>query len=225
MDSIGRIKSYVLRQSRLTKGQKQALQDLWPIYGFDGCGEGFLDAKAVFKNEHPLVLEIGFGNGETLVEMAQKNENLNFIGVEVHKPGVGRALMRTHEQGLKNIRFFCEDGIHILSRAIADNSLSQVNLFFPDPWKKRKHNKRRILNKDFLDLVSQKLVLGGVFHFATDWEDYAAEALAIFNNHADFLNTAKNFDNSAKEDRLLTKFEQRGLSLGHSIWDVRGIKK
>lgn len=212
-----RIRSFVRREGRLTAGQAQAIEKGWPIFGLNL--ESVLDLHAVFANSNPITLEIGFGNGDSLAAMAIAEPNRNFIGIEVHTPGVGHLLRIIQEEQINNIRLFDCDAIEVLKLAIPDASLDCVQLFFPDPWHKKRHHKRRIVQKEFLDLIAQKLAADGYFHAATDWENYAEHMLEVLNAHKDFENTTKNYV-ERPQARPLTKFEKRGQRLGHGVWDL-----
>ena len=219
------IRSFVRREGRLTKGQQRALNELWDKYGIsnENC---LLDLDKVFERNAPKVLEIGFGNGHSLAEMAAEHSDEDYLGIEVHRPGVGALLLLIEEHGLSNIRLICDDAVEILKLRIADNSLDRVQLFFPDPWHKKRHHKRRILKPDFVSLVAQKLKHGGLFHLATDWEDYAMQMVDVMSKSAEFENTASDSDFVPRpEYRPLTKFEQRGKRLGHGVWDLIYQKK
>ncbi len=225
---IRTIKSFVKREGRLTKGQQKALDTYWPTMGLDHKNE-LLDFNAVFGNDNPVVLEIGFGMGASLVEMAKNAPEKNFIGIEVHLPGVGACLSTAHEEGVTNLRVYNHDAVEILRDCIADESLSTVQLFFPDPWHKKRHHKRRIVQPEFVQSLRKKLALGGVFHMATDWENYAEHMIEVmdaapgFENIASKINSAENKASiyvERPDSRPLTKFEQRGHRLGHGVWDI-----
>jgi tRNA (guanine-N7-)-methyltransferase len=217
---LRRIRSFVRRQGRLTKGQQLALDNYWPEMGVEFQQEP-LDMVALFGREAPLVLEIGFGMGASLVTMAQNNPHQNFLGIEVHAPGVGACLASAKEAGVENLRVMCHDAVEVLQKMIPDNSLRMVQLFFPDPWHKARHNKRRIVQVPFAELVMRKLKLGGVFHMATDWEDYATHMLEIMNSVDGYKNLSESNNYVPRpETRPLTKFEQRGQRLGHGVWDL-----
>lgn len=212
------IRSFVLRQGRLTKGQARAFEEQWPKFGINYHPEA-LDLQALFGNDKPVHLEIGFGNGESLATMANQRPDINVIGIEVHGPGVGHLLMRIGELGLTNVRICQHDAVEVLREMLPPNSLSGSYLFFPDPWHKKRHHKRRIVQPDFLELLASRLQPGGFFHAATDWENYAEHMLETLNASAHFENTAEGY--TEKPDyRPLTKFEQRGLRLGHGVWDL-----
>lgn len=215
------IKSFVLRQGRMTKGQEQAMEDLWPVFGIE-TADTPLDFVQLFGRTAPVTLEIGFGNGESLAQMAATAPERDFIGIEVHTPGVGHLLKIVGEQGLKNVRAMNTDAVDILQKRIPLGSLDRVQLFFPDPWHKKKHHKRRIVQPDFVSLIASRLRTGGVFHLATDWENYAEHMAQVLEASAEFRNLAAEPPYSPRPlERPLTKFENRGLKLGHGVWDLR----
>ena len=214
-----RIKSFILRQGRITAGQKMAIDTLWDTYCLDP--KKTFNAKDVFNNEAAVIMEIGFGNGESLAKMARENPEKNFVGLDVHKPGIGHLLRLLFEQKLTNVRIFHHDAIEILEKRIPDHSLAGLQLFFPDPWHKRRHHKRRIVSEHFMNLMTQKLISGGIFHAATDWQHYAQEILKMLNTQTEFINQAEEKGYCERPDyRPLTKFEQRGVRLGHGVWDL-----
>jgi tRNA (guanine-N7-)-methyltransferase len=213
------IKSYVLRQGRLTRGQQQALDQLWPVYGIDFKPER-LDLAALFHRTAAITLEVGFGNGDSLIQQAASNPQNNYLGIEVHRPGVGRLLHLAGNAGITNVRVINHDAVEVLQLQIPDQSLDCVQLFFPDPWHKKRHHKRRIVKAEFIQLIHQKLKPGGLFHLATDWQDYAEHMLAEMEQAKGFSNTAGKGNYAKNTDRPLTKFEQRGQRLGHGIWDL-----
>jgi tRNA (guanine-N7-)-methyltransferase len=183
--------------------------------------QGLLDFSQVFGNDNDVVLEIGFGMGKSLVEMAKNAPHLNFIGIEVHRPGVGACLMEADEAGLTNLRVFEHDAVEVLADCIADGSLTTMQLFFPDPWHKKRHHKRRIVQPEFVESLRQKLKIGGVFHMATDWENYAEHMLEVMTAAPGYENISETQDYVPRPDnRPLTKFEQRGHRLGHGVWDL-----
>lgn len=215
------IRSFVRRAGRLTPGQAQALQELWPVFGIDFSDE-LIDLDSVFGRAAPSVLEIGFGNGETLVEQAAANPSTDFIGIEVHEPGVGHCLLRAHAAGISNLRLSRHDAIDVLRHQIPDASLRRINLYFPDPWPKKRHHKRRILQHDFLQMLSRKIEPGGTFHIATDWQDYAEQIDELIgSDHSFRLSERRTHGGGDPLDRSTTKFERRGLQQGHKIWDWR----
>ena len=215
-----KIRSFVRREGRLTTGQQHALDTLWPKYGID-MGETALDLGSIFGNEQPVILEIGFGNGDSLAQMAKGNPGLNYLGIEVHRPGVGHLLYLIEEQGIENLRIMSEDAVEIIKNQIPEQALTGVQLFFPDPWPKKKHHKRRIVQPDFVKLLASRLKPGGFFHMATDWENYAEHMLEVMSAAEDFENSTREGDFIPRPDtRPLTKFEQRGQRLGHGVWDL-----
>lgn len=217
---LRRIRSFVRRQGRLTKGQQHALDNYWPVMGVEFQAEP-ADFSEIFGREAPVTLEIGFGMGTSLVAMAQANPLQNYLGIEVHSPGVGACLSTAHEAGVENLRVMCHDAVEVLENMIPDNCLNMVQLFFPDPWHKARHNKRRIVQVPFADLVKRKLKLGGVFHMATDWEPYAEHMLEVMSSIEGYKNQSESHDYVPRPDsRPVTKFEQRGHRLGHGVWDL-----
>jgi tRNA (guanine-N7-)-methyltransferase len=202
----------------MTHGQQQAMEKLFPVYGIESGTT--IDFSTLFGNDHPVILEIGFGNGDSLAKMAAARPEHNFLGIEVHRPGVGHLLYLVSDQGLENVRVICDDAVEILEK-IPDGSLGGVQLFFPDPWHKKKHHKRRIVQADFVGLVARKLTSGGYLHMATDWQDYAEHMLEVMNAAKDFENCSADRTYVERPDyRPLTKFEQRGHRLGHGVWDL-----
>ncbi len=217
---IRRIRSFVKREGRLTTGQQRALDTLFPQYGIESS-EQKLELDAVFGRKAPRILEIGFGNGASLAEMAAKNPQQDYIGIEVHRPGVGNLLIQIEKQGLSNLRVINDDAVDVLNNMIADESLDAVYLFFADPWHKKRHHKRRIVQPAFVQLVRSKLKSGGLFHMATDWENYAEHMMEVMTAATGFINTAGEGQYLPRPDyRPLTKFEQRGQRLGHGVWDL-----
>lgn len=215
-----RIKSFVIRAGRMTDAQQRGYNDLWSIYGLE-LSDGLIDSQTVFENSKPLVIEIGFGMGDSLAEMARDAPELNFIGIEVHRPGVGRLLHLAKEYELNNLKVYCDDAIEVLKQCIPDQSLKRLQLFFPDPWHKRRHNKRRIVRTEFMVLIRQKLTDGGVFHAATDWQPYAEYIVKLMLKEVGYKNQAGDARYSTKpEYRPETKFERRGERLGHGVWDL-----
>ncbi|MGI5308648.1 tRNA (guanosine(46)-N7)-methyltransferase TrmB [Rheinheimera sp. WS51] len=215
-----RIRSFVLREGRLTKGQQHALDNYWADYGLAYQADAF-DLTKVFNRDNPRVLEIGFGMGQSLVQMASETPDKDFIGIEVHRPGVGACIALAQSKGLTNIKIFQHDAVEILEHSIADNSLDTVQLFFPDPWHKKRHHKRRIVQPEFANLVRKKLKPGGVFHMATDWQNYAEHMLEVMQQMPGYSNLSATNDYVERPaHRPLTKFEQRGHRLGHGVWDL-----
>lgn len=214
-----RVRSFVRREGRLTPGQQRALDELWPKFGL--AVEDPLNLPEVFHRAAPLTLEIGFGNGTSLTEMAAQDPRGDFIGIDVHRPGVGRLLKELEQRALDNVRVFCHDAVEVLERSIPDASLDRVLLFFPDPWPKKKHHKRRILQPAFVALIARKLKAGGIFHMATDWQPYAQHMLEVMEASQAFNNCNATGGYSARpEYRPVTRFERRGQGLGHGVWDL-----
>jgi tRNA (guanine-N7-)-methyltransferase len=212
------IRSFVRREGRLTAGQQRALDTLWPRFGIQYSDKP-LDLVAIFGRSAPITLEIGFGNGDSLAQMAQAAPERDFIGIEVHRPGVGHLLARIEGLGLSNLRVMCHDAVEVLRHQIPPGSLDTVQIFFPDPWHKKRHHKRRIIQPEFVALLATHLRPGGTLHLATDWEDYAWHMLAVMQTSPAFRNTADGFA-ARPAHRPLTKFEQRGQRLGHGVWDI-----
>lgn len=212
------IRSYVMRAGRTTEGQARALADLGPIYRipFD---KSLLDTQAAFGRQAPVVLEIGFGMGDATAKIAQALPDTNFIGCEVHEPGVGALLKHIGEMGLTNLRLIQHDAVQVLEHMIADQSLAGVHIFFPDPWHKTRHNKRRLIQAPLVAHLVTKLAPGGYIHCATDWEPYAQQMLEVLGANPDLVNTAEAYAEKPAY-RPLTKFENRGLKLGHGVWDL-----
>ncbi|WP_025674137.1 tRNA (guanosine(46)-N7)-methyltransferase TrmB [Salinivibrio socompensis] len=218
---IRKVRSFVRREGRLTKGQEQALNESWPTMGIDFDATE-LDWQQVFGNNNPVVLEIGFGMGASLVEMAKNAPEKNFVGIEVHTPGVGACLMAAREAGVSNLRVMCHDAVEVFEQMLPKESLDTVQLFFPDPWHKKRHHKRRIVQLPFAEMVRDKLKMGGVFHMATDWENYAEHMIEVMEAAPHYQSVAKEgYYVPRPEERPLTKFEQRGQRLGHGVWDIK----
>ncbi|MDH5473116.1 MAG: tRNA (guanosine(46)-N7)-methyltransferase TrmB [Gammaproteobacteria bacterium] len=217
---IRTIRSFVKREGRLTDGQQRALDNLWPEFGIDYTTD-IINIDQLFGRTAPVVLEIGFGNGDSLFQMAQNNPDKNYIGIEVHRPGVGHLLHLIETHNIKNIRVICHDAVDVIEHQIANNSLDCIQLFFPDPWHKKKHHKRRIVQQKFVDLLATKLKTGGIFHLATDWENYAQHMLDVMSQNPNFKNLSPdNAFSPRPDDRPITKFEKRGHRLGHNVWDL-----
>lgn len=215
------IRSFVLREGRFTEGQQRAFDRCWPKFGVDHTEGGQLDLTALFGNDNPVYLEIGFGNGEALAESAARHPERNYLGIEVHRPGVGHLLLKVEEQDLQNVRVMRHDAMELLRHGLAEGSLSGILLFFPDPWHKKRHHKRRIVRPEFTVLAARALKAGGLLHMATDWEDYAQHMMEVMSEAAEFENSAGEGQFAPRpEERPLTKFEQRGQRLGHGVWDL-----
>jgi tRNA (guanine-N7-)-methyltransferase len=214
------IRSYVLRTGRMTSGQQQAYDEGWREWGLRHAG-GPLNVAVSFGREGPAVLEIGFGMGHSLLAMAQAAPQSNFIGIEVHTPGVGKLIQDMEAQSVSNIRIYRHDAVEVLRDCIADSSLDTVQVFFPDPWHKRKHQKRRLIQPTFVEQLRTKLKPGGLLHLATDWEDYARQMMLVLSAAEGFENVLGSGEYAPRPDnRPLTKFEKRGERLGHGVWDL-----
>jgi len=221
------IRSFVLREGRLTAAQGRAFRDLWPRFGIDWEPGSRLDPHSLFGDGRPVYLEIGFGNGEALAELAGRHPERGFLGVEVHRPGIGHLLLELEKRGLANVRVLRQDAVELLEQGLPPASLDGVYLFFPDPWPKTRHQKRRILDSRFVRLLARAIRPGGLFQAATDWEPYAQQILERLTE-ADEL-----FENRAgpgafsprPEDRPLTKFERRGQRLGHAVRDLVFVRR
>jgi tRNA (guanine-N7-)-methyltransferase len=214
------IRSFVVRAGRMTAAQQRAWTELWPRYGVE-TGDAPLDLPRMFGRPAPLTLEIGFGNGESLVALAAAHPERDFLGIEVHRPGVGHLMLRAEELGLGNVRAVCRDAVEVLQRCIPPGSLDEVLLYFPDPWPKKRHHKRRIVQPEFVALVAGRLCAGGVFRMATDWQPYAEHMLEVASGCAQLRNASPGGDYVPRPgSRPVTRFERRGQRLGHGVWDL-----
>lgn len=215
-----RIRSFVRREGRLTEAQKRALATLWDRFGLSP-NDAPLDLAALFGRDAPCFLEIGFGDGEALAALAARYPDNDYLGIEVHRPGIGHLLLELERRALANVRLFQADAVEILEHHIPDHALAGIFLFFPDPWPKKRHQKRRIVQLEFLNLAARKLKPGGLLHLATDWQDYAEQMLRLLNDHPGFVNRVAPRQFAPRPDyRPETKFERRGRRLGHSAWDL-----
>jgi tRNA (guanine-N7-)-methyltransferase len=214
------VRSYVLRKGRVTEGQRRALEELWPVYGIEP-GDTSIDFADIFGNRRPVILEIGFGNGDATWQMAAAEPDSNFLGVEVHRPGVGHLLLKIEEHGLENVRIVCEDAVEVLASRVADASLDGVRIYFPDPWHKKRHHKRRIIQRPFIELLARKMSAGGILHMATDWAPYAEHMLEVMQASPEFENLSPAGEYCHQPEwRPPTKYEQRGERLGHEVFDL-----
>jgi tRNA (guanine-N7-)-methyltransferase len=218
-----RIRSFVTRAGRLSIAQARALEELGPKFLIE-YAKAPLDFEQAFGRKAPVILEIGFGMGDTTAHIARGMPEKDFIGVEVHTPGVGSLLKQIGEQGLTNLRLIQHDAVEVLNQMIPDGSLAGVHVFFPDPWHKARHNKRRLLQAPFVKLLAAKLAPGCYLHCATDWEDYAVQMLDVLGSEPLLRNTAEGYAPQPAY-RPLTKFENRGIKLGHGVWDLVFDKK
>lgn len=214
------IRSFVIRAGRMTDAQKKAFETYWPQYGLS-LFDGPLHSQDTFGRQAPLVLEIGFGMGASLLEMAKNEPDKDFIGIEVHPPGVGRLIHTAGQEEVRNIKVYMADATDVLEDCIADNSLTRVQIYFPDPWHKKKHHKRRIIQPAFVQNIRRKLTPGGVLHLATDWENYAEHMKEVMDAAEGYANTESSGGFCQRPDfRPVTKFEKRGEKLGHGVWDL-----
>jgi tRNA (guanine-N7-)-methyltransferase len=212
------IRSFVLRQGRMSNAQTRALETLLPRYGIPYL-EAPLDLDATFGSAAPKILEIGFGMGDSTATIAAAHPQNDYLGVEVHAPGVGSLLNQIENLGLTNLRIIQHDAVEVLKHMIAPASLDGVHIFFPDPWHKKRHHKRRLIQPELVVLLCDKLKPGGYLHAATDWQEYAEHILAVLLAEPKLANTAVDYA-PKPEYRPLTKFEQRGIRLGHGVWDI-----
>lgn len=217
---LRRIRSFALRTGRMTEGQQRAYDENWQHYGLS-VADGLIDQTAIFGRTAPLVLEIGFGMGQSLAEMASKEPDKDFIGIEVHTPGVAKLMMLCQEKQLSNVRVYEYDAIDVLENAIPLASVDRFQLYFPDPWHKKRHHKRRIVKPEFIETMAKHIKPNGLMHFATDWENYAEHMMEVVSASDQFENLAgvNNFS-PRPEWRPITKFEKRGQRLGHGVWDL-----
>lgn len=216
-----RIRSFVRRAGRTSSGQQRAIEELGPRYVLPYRPEP-LDWQAAFGRQAPAILEIGFGMGETTAHIAQLRPNDNFLGCEVHEPGVGALLKLIGERGIGNIRILQHDAVEVVANMLTDDCLDGVHIFFPDPWHKKRHNKRRLVQPPLVKLLASRLKPGGYLHCATDWEEYAHQMVEVLSGEPTLVNTSNAPGGFAErpEYRPVTKFERRGLRLGHGVWDV-----
>lgn len=216
---LRRVRSFVRRAGRITPAQARALDELWPRYGLDPAARP-LDLDATFGRHAARVLEIGCGNGDTLLALAAAHPERDFIGIEVHEPGVGHALLRAAQAGLGNLRMSRDDAVEVLEQQIPDGAIAEALIFFPDPWPKARHHKRRLIQPGFAALLSRKLERGGLLRAATDWQNYAEQILAVLNACPELRNCAADGGYAPRaQDRPPTRFERRGQRLGHDVWD------
>jgi tRNA (guanine-N7-)-methyltransferase len=208
------VRSFVRREGRLTSGQARALEELWPRYGI-AHEATTLDLDAMYGRRAPRCLEIGFGNGDLLLWLAQSHPDVDYLGIEVHRPGIGRLLLGVERLGLTNVRVLCHDAVDVLAHGMPRGSLAEILLLFPDPWPKKRHHKRRIVQREFVALCAAALHPGGWLRMATDWADYAEHMRAVMSGAPDFSHVA-----DARIPRPPTRFEERGRLLGHDVHDL-----
>lgn len=215
------IRSFVRRSGRVTLAQQRALNTLWPQYGV--TAQTSLDLEELFGRTAAKHLEIGFGMGDTLVNMAKTHPEEDYLGIDVYRPGVGRLLLQLAANQLTNVRVFCADAVEVLQYQLKVSSLDNVYLFFPDPWPRKRHHKRRLVQPQFIELLAQRMKSGGYLYLATDWQDYAQQMLSVLEASPDFINSVAAGEfapSAAPPERPLTKFEQRGLRLGNKVWNL-----
>ena len=219
------VRSFVLRMGRMTEGQARALNELWPVYGCDYRASA-LDLDALFGRTAPKMLEIGFGAGEALAAYASTHPEFDCLGIEVHRPGVGHLLRDLHARELRHVRLISHDAVEVLRNQIPAGALDLIHIFFPDPWPKKRHHKRRLIQPPFVDLLATALRVGGVLRLATDWQDYAEQMRTVIEANPAFASFADRDGYVTRpEDRPLTRFERRGHRLGHGVWDLAYRKK
>lgn len=220
-----KIRSFVVRSARMTEGQQQAFNAHMEKWAIPETPRS-ITSENHFNNSHDLTLEIGFGMGDSLAQMASESPDINFVGIEVHQPGIGRLLNLVEKAEISNVRVLHGDAVEILDNRFPVNSLSRVNIYFPDPWHKTKHHKRRLIQHDFVKLITSRLAENGMLHIATDWQPYAAHCLKILSEHKALVNIAGDrvYSDANKLGRPETKFERRGKKLGHGVWDI-ALKK
>ena len=216
------VKSFVRRRRKLTVNQEKLFQTLWPSVGISPP-TAMLDFDALFGRKSEKVCEIGFGHGDTISVMAKNNPDKDYVGIEVHEPGVAELLQYIADHELKNVRIISEDAVRVFENFVPDNAFSRIHIYFPDPWHKKRHHKRRLVNTDFVSVLIQKLTPGGFIHCATDWQHYAEQMMAVLSEASALENVMGKqvyADNSALHLRANTKFERRGVNLGHGVWDL-----
>lgn len=219
------IKSYVLRTGRVSNRQQDGLDHWLKDYELTLTDNPWC-LSTIFGREAPTVVEIGFGMGSSLLTMAKNNPKLNYIGIEVHQAGIGSLVADLHDHEVSNVRIVAHDAVEVLRTQLNNDALSGVQIYFPDPWHKKRHHKRRLIQSEFIALLVTKIKPGGFIHCATDWQEYAQHMLTVLSENSDLKNTALDAEYSPKPDsRPLTKFEQRGARLGHGVWDLIFIKK
>ena len=224
MQTQRRIRSFVLRAGRVTPAQERALKELWPAYGVD-LGAQALDLEAIFQRRAPRCLEIGFGTGEVIGSLAEHHPHIDYLGIEVHRPGVGRLLLHAERAKLRNLRVICHDAVEVLGK-IANEAFDEILVFFPDPWHKKRHHKRRLIEPSFVASATDRLRPGGVLRLATDWQAYAEQMLSVCNAHPWLCSLSADRTYVARpEFRPPTRFETRGARLGHGVWDLAYTKR
>lgn len=222
---LRRVRSFVRRDSRKTSAQTRALNELWPVFGVE-FDKTQLNFSKIFDNQRPCYLEIGFGSGQSLLELAKSNPQLNFIGIETHRPGIGALLLAIEINQIKNIRILNADAVDIFREGIPEKSLEGIQIFFPDPWPKRRHHIRRLIQIEFVNCLAQKLKTGGTLHLATDWQDYAIHMMKVLSQEKQLMNGVRETQYAARSPYrpIQTKFERRALREGRAIWELQFLK-
>jgi tRNA (guanine-N7-)-methyltransferase len=219
---LRKIRSFVRRDSRMTDAQRRAKEDLWPKIGLE-LEHGLCDFAKIFERHAPRILEIGFGSGQSLLTMAKTHPDQDFIGIETHLPGIGALLLGMQLQEINNIRIYYADAVEVLNQCIPQESLDVIQIFFPDPWPKRKHHKRRLIQENFVNCLISKLKRKGTLHLATDWEDYAVQMMQVLSSAQGLSNRAGagQYSNRSSQRPIVTKFERRGTEAGRQIWELQ----
>lgn len=217
-----RIRSFVRRDGRMTDAQRRVLSERWSDYGLN-LEDGMIDYAEIFKRKAPCILEIGFGSGHSLLEVARATTDIDYIGIETYQPGIGTLLLGVETHQVTNLRVYYADAVLVLQQCIPNASLDGVQIFFPDPWQKRRHHKRRLIQPEFVKQIAEKIKPGGLFHLATDWEDYAIQMMSVLSESSDFTNLAGmgQFSDRSRQRPIITKFEQRGHHSGRMIWELQ----
>lgn len=219
------VRSFARREGRLTRGQARTLERLFTRYGLE-CGNERLDPYALFGRGTPMILNIGCGTGEALAELAARHPQRGYLGIEVYRPGMGQLLRQLEMEAIDNVRLVCADAVEIMKHNIADSVLAGIQVFFPDPWPKRRHHKRRLIQGDWVALAAGKITKGGFLHLATDWQDYAEQMLTVVEGSDQFANTAGAGQFAlGPGERPPTRFERRGRRKGHSVWDLVFVRR
>lgn len=223
---LRRVRSFVRRDGRITEAQRRAIDNLWPRFGLK-LEEGLCDFKKIFQRDSARILEIGFGSGHSLLAMALAHPEQDFIGIETHQPGIGALMLGMQIQKINNIHVYYADAVEVLQQCIPVNSLDAIQIFFPDPWQKRRHHKRRLIQPEFVSLLASKLKPFGALHLATDWEDYAIQMMRILSSSEDLVNLSGvgQYSNRSAQRPVITKFERRGVSDGRQIWELQFAKR
>ena len=220
--NMRRIQSFVRRDGRMTEAQERAIEHGWPQWGLQ-LADGLIDYHSIFKRDAPRILEIGFGSGYSLLAMATAHPEQDFIGIETHRPGIGNLLLNMQAAQVSNIRIYYADAVEVLNQCIADNSLDVIQIFFPDPWPKRRHHKRRLIQPEFVNLLAKKIKDHGTLHLATDWEDYAKQMMKVLSSAEQFTNIAgkDQYATRSTQRPVTTKFERRGEVSGRKTWELQ----